>query len=50
MSDSAAHGEDEMQARIAALEAELASVRRAHDLQTQARERAEHERDQYRKP
>lgn len=49
MSDSAAHGEDEMQARIAALEAELASVRRAHDLQTQARERAEHEREQYRK-
>jgi hypothetical protein len=49
MSDSAAQGEDEMQARIAALEAELASVRRAHDLQTQARERAEHEREQYRK-
>jgi septal ring factor EnvC (AmiA/AmiB activator) len=49
MSGGAAHGEDEMQARIAALEAELASVRRAHDLQTQARDRAEHEREQYRK-
>jgi transposase len=49
MSGDAARGEEEMQSRIAALEAELASVRRAHDFQAQARERAEHEREQYRK-
>ena len=63
MSDGDAQRDDDREARIAALEAELASVRRAHDEQTQtlesvrrahdeqlqARERAEHEREQYRK-
>jgi len=63
MSDGNAQRDDDREARIAALEAELAnvrrahdeqaqtleSVRRAHDQQLQARERAEHEREQYRK-
>lgn len=49
MSDGAAQGDDELKARIAVLEAELASVRRAHDQQAEMRERAEHEREQYRK-
>jgi hypothetical protein len=49
MSGDTARGEEETQSRLAALEAELASVRRAHDYQAQARERAEHERGQYRK-
>ena len=63
MSDGSAQRDEDREARIAALEAELASVRlardeqaqalasvrRAHDQQMQARERAEHEREQYRK-
>jgi len=49
MSDGAAQGDDDFKSRIAVLEAELASVRRAHDLQSEMRERAEHEREQYRK-
>jgi transposase len=49
MSDGAAQGDDNFKSRIAVLEAELASVRRAHDLQSEMRERAEHEREQYRK-
>ena len=49
MNDGTAQGDDDLQSRIAVLEAELASVRRAHDLQAEMRERAEHERDQYRK-
>jgi len=49
MSDGAAQGDDDLKSRIAVLEAELASVRRAHDQQAEMRERAEHEREQYRK-
>jgi transposase len=49
MSHGAAQGDDDIKSRIAMLEAELASVRRAHDLQAEMRERAEHEREQYRK-
>ena len=49
MSRGAAQGDDDLESRIAVLEAELASVRRAHDLQAEMRERAEHEREQYRK-
>jgi transposase len=49
MSDGGAQRDEDPQSRIAALEAELASVRRAHDQQAQALERAEHEREQYRK-
>src|SRR5690349_11880554 len=49
MNDGTAQGDDDLQSRIAVLEAELASVRRAHDLQAEMRERAEHEREQYRK-
>jgi transposase len=49
MTDGAAQRENELVSRIAVLEAELASVRRAHDPQAQAREHAEHEREQYRK-
>jgi hypothetical protein len=49
MTDGAAQRENNLVSRIAMLEAELASVRRAHDHQAQARERAEHEREQYRK-
>jgi hypothetical protein len=49
MTEGAAQRENDLVSRIAVLEAELASVRRAHDHQAQARERAEHEREQYRK-
>ena len=49
MSDGTAQGDDDLESRIAVLEAELASVRRAHDLQAEMRERSEHEREQYRK-
>ncbi len=63
MSDGNAQRDEDREARIAALEAELASVRltrdeqaqalasvrRTHDQQMQARERAEHEREQFRK-
>src|SRR6201992_2620622 len=49
MSDGAAQHDEDLKSRIAVLEAELASVRRAHDQQTQMREQAEHEREQYRK-
>lgn len=49
MSDGAAQHDEDLRSRIAVLEAELASVRRAHDQQAQMRERAEHEREQYRK-
>jgi transposase len=42
MSDGSAQSDEDPQSRIAALEAELASLR-------QARDRAEHEREQYRK-
>lgn len=49
MSDGAAQHDEDLKSRIAVLEAELASVRRAHDQQAQMRERAEHEREEYRK-
>ena len=49
MSHGGAHDEQDPQSRIAALEAELASVRRAHDHRMQELERVEHEREQYRK-
>ena len=49
MSDGAAQHDEDLKSRIAVLEAELASVRRAHDQQAQMREQAEHEREQYRK-
>ena len=49
MSDGAAQDDEDLRSRIAVLEAELASVRRAHDQQAEMRERAEHEREQYRK-
>jgi hypothetical protein len=49
MSDGAAQHDEDLRSRIAVLEAELASVRRAHDQQAEMRERAEHEREQYRK-
>jgi hypothetical protein len=49
MSDGAAQHDEDLKSRIAVLEAEPASVRRAHDQQAQMRERAEHEREQYRK-
>jgi len=37
MRDGAAHGDDDFKSRIAVLEAELARVRRAHDLQSEMR-------------
>src|SRR3954463_5255126 len=49
MSHGGAHDEQDPQSRIAALEAELASVRRAHDHRMQELERVEHAREQYRK-
>lgn len=49
MSDGAAQRDESPEERIAALEAELASVRRAHDHKVLELERAEHEREQYRK-
>jgi len=49
MSDGSAQQDEDPQERIAALEAELASVRRAHDHKVVELERAEHEREQYRK-
>jgi transposase len=49
MSDGAAQPNEDPQERIAALEAELASVRRAHDHKVLELERSEHEREQYRK-
>jgi hypothetical protein len=49
MRDGAAQDDEDLKSRIAVLEAELASVRRAHDQQAQMREQAEHEREQYRK-
>ena len=49
MSHGSAQHDESPEERIAALEAELASVRRAHDHKAQELERAEHECEQYRK-
>src|SRR5215510_3524944 len=49
MSHGSAQHDESPEERIAALEAELASVRRAHDHKALELERAEHEREQYRK-
>jgi transposase len=49
MSHGSAHDEQDPQSRIAELEAQLASVQRAHDHKAAELERVEHEREQYRK-
>jgi transposase len=49
MSHGSAHDEQDSQSRIAELEAQLASVQRAHDHKARELERVEHEREQYRK-
>ena len=49
MSHGSTHDEQDPQSRIAELEAQLASVQRAHDHKAAELERVEHEREQYRK-